>query len=529
MKKYTKSIGLALIVISLILSIFLSIPTLSGKNFSLSSTYGEKKVTLRGTYYNANSDYTVVVCPGYSCDRQKWRPVADLLVHDGYNTVLFDYSGQGESDGVIGFDNAKTDNIPKEIDDVIEYVHEEYKTDYEKIILLGHSMGGRSILRLLYDYNNPGAVTSVNRKNIKSVILLSPEVNYSFNAQASLFAGTSDIDEEPWKSYGRNDVGDTKIFLFGSNDDDIVSAEDIYEIANRTGARYAVEDGVLHSYMMYSPKFMRHIQNSLTDITGVKGTYNVSLTGINYLVWVLALIGIYLFVSGFESKSIATSLVLTDSRKFVLSKLLMWIPGMIVAVLVCSLCVVLPFGSPVMNLPYMNFICGYGLIMALAYKFKWIKGVEGKTDKVSFNIDLNSIGIFIGIYVYVIVILKCGMYNLLPLNIRLFWLLFCSLFMSVGYYISSIEKDIIKGKNLDLIYNIIQYIPLFLLVGFYLVLKSYSGMIGQMVNMIFMYMVCIPVGRFVEGKSENRLLGALTSSIMFQTFMITSAALIAIF
>ncbi|MDO4199043.1 MAG: alpha/beta fold hydrolase [Erysipelotrichaceae bacterium] len=524
-----RTVGIILMVVSLILSLYLSYPTFNGEEISFESTYNNEEVTLRGTYYNNEGEYTVLVAPGYSCDRQKWRPVADMLSSEGFNVLLFDYSGQGASDGVIGFDNAKTDNIPKEIDDALVWLHENMNTDYSKIILLGHSMGGRSIIRLLYDYNNKNAITAVEPKDISTVILLSPEINYNYNAQASLFAGTSDENEEPWKSLSKDDVGNTDIYLIGSFQDDIVSDEDIVAIQEKVGGQATIVSGVLHSYMMYSPKIMKLIQNALEESLGIRCTYNTFLTGTVYYIWVMALIGIYLLISSFECENTQTSLKLIDERKFIISKLLLWIPGLIVAVLVCSLCVIMPFGSPVMNLPYMNFIAGYGIVMALAYKFKWVKGVEGKIDKINLNFDIKSILLAIGIFVYVIIILKGSMYNLIPLNIRLFWLVFCTLFMSVGYYVSSSEGDMLRGSKISFIYSIIQYIPLFLLVGFYLILKSYSGMIGQMANMIFMYMVCVPLGNYISSKCNNRLLGALFSSLLFQTFMITSAALIAIF
>ncbi len=66
---------------------------------------------------------------------------------------------------------------------------------------MGHSMGGRSILRLMYDYNIETANTKVAKKSIKNIILFSPEVNYKHNAQASLFASTDDENEYPWKDY----------------------------------------------------------------------------------------------------------------------------------------------------------------------------------------------------------------------------------------------------------------------------------------------------------------------------------------
>lgn len=70
---------------------------------------------------------------------------------------------------------------------------------------------------------------------------------------------------------------------------------------------------------------------------------------------------------------------------------------------------------------------------------------------------------------------------------------------------------------------------LFLLVLFYLVIGSYSGLIGQVQNMILLYVFCIPLGDYIRKKSGSRIAGAFVSGLIFQTLMITSAALIAMF
>ncbi len=189
LKRVLIGIGIAAIVLSIVSFAVLNVNTMGEETFSFESTYQGDEVTLKATIWeNDEAEYAVLICPGYSCDRQKWRPLANLFTSNGMTVMSFDYSGQGGSYGTIGFDNAKTDDIAVEIADAIEVLHDRTGIDYDHIILVGHSMGGRSILRLLQDYNNPDAVTTVTKRNIENVILIAPEVNYFANAQASLFA-----------------------------------------------------------------------------------------------------------------------------------------------------------------------------------------------------------------------------------------------------------------------------------------------------------------------------------------------------
>ncbi|MCQ2742992.1 MAG: alpha/beta hydrolase [Bacilli bacterium] len=547
----------------------LSVPTINERRIEFESSYKEKSVTLKGSFYETkDSEYAVLICPGYSCDRQKWRPFADLFVSNGYSTMTFDYSGQGASYGTIGFDNAKTDWIPVQIDDAVEKLHDISGVDYSKIILVGHSMGGRSVLRLLYDYHHPEQ-TTISYKPIKNVILMSPEVNYLPNAQASLFAGTSDKDEEPWKSFLPSDIQGSDVYLFGSTADDIVSDEDILAIYEKLGAtnlpksgpyqdsqtnvvgskiEVGIVNGVLHSYQMYSPQFAKMVNRALTSISGKPTTYNPNMMLLVYFGWGLGLagVGVTLFALNMPGKRIEEETVLLengpkliDAKKFLFRKLLMWVPGIIMALLVMVIAAIMPFGSPIMNVPYMCFIAGYGLTMLIHFSKGRFAGVEGKLPRLTFKATTNwrkvahGIGVSVLILSSVWYILWQTMYRLVPANWRLFHLFYAGTLMSIGYYISGVEGDMLKeakaSRLVRFLYQLIQYVPLFLFVGFYAAIGSWSGFIGQMQNMVLMYILCVPLGNYTKKQTGNRLYGAIASAFLFQTLMITSAALISFF
>lgn len=556
-------VGLGCMVFAFCIFVWLNLPTMFGKTVKFESTYKENQVTLQATLYEAmGAEYGVLICPGYSCDRQKWRPFANLFVANGMTTMVFDYAGQGASTGTIGFDNAKTDNIPLEISDAITAFCETTGILEEHIILVGHSMGGRSILRLLYDYQNPEADTQVPYQRIRNVILLSPEVNYQENTQANLFAGTTDAVEEPWKSYQAYYGKEANLYIFGSTADDIVKDEDIWSIYKHLGGdtnqvsgtgnsttvteygnqvKAQVVSGVLHSYQMYSHQFADLVNQALGEITGSKELpYKAYHFHFVYLGWGLSLIGIFLFFLGVNGREQDLEELLPsvqDTKAFLIRKLWLWIPGILMAFVVCCVCVIMPFGSPVMNIPYMCFISGYGLLMLFLYKKGWMKGVEGTLPRPTLKfVGEKRKGVSSGVVTVLVCffawyVLRATMYRLIPLNWRLFWLVFATALMTVGYYISGVESDMLKkntsNKGCMFLYSLIQYIPLFLFVLFYLVIKSYSGLIGQIINVVLMYILCIPVGDYVRNRTGNRMLGAVLTAFLFQTLMITSAALIA--
>lgn len=559
------ALGILFIVLSSSMFAFLNVPTLHEQKFKFASTYGEKSVTMHASLWEAeDAEYAVLICPGYSCDRRKWRPFSNLFVENGYTTMTIDYAGQGASTGTIGFDNAKTDSIPVEIDDALALLHEKTDIDYDHIILMGHSMGGRSILRLIQDYNNPKAETTVEKKDVRNVILFSPGINYAANMQASLFARTSDNEQEPWCSFNESYIEGVNVYLFGSTADDIVFDEDILEIFRHLGAkdipasgtyekstetslgskiRVGVTSGILHSYQMYSTKFARYVNSALTQISGKESTYKPEKLYLVYAGWVSALLGLFFLFNALSAvegvKTQDTIPVLLDEKKFLRQKLFQWIFGILWAFVLCCVCVAVPFGSPVMNIPYMCFIAGYGVAMLLAYRKGKFKGTQGKLPKPDLRLHSDKKKM---IACTVCVVLTClfawyvmdaSMYALIPWNTRIFWLIFASVLMAVGYYISGTETDMLENadvsKRTRTIYGALQYIPLLVFVLFYLIIKSYSGLIGQAVNVVLMYIFCIPLGNFVRRMTGNRLYSALLTAVVFQGMMITSAAMISMF
>lgn len=81
---------------------------------------------------------TVVLCHGYRISRQPLRPVAAIEYQDGYNVMLFDFRGHGDSDSVI------TSGGRSEVHDLeaaLEVASMQPETLASQVIIHGFSMG----------------------------------------------------------------------------------------------------------------------------------------------------------------------------------------------------------------------------------------------------------------------------------------------------------------------------------------------------------------------------------------------------
>lgn len=549
-------VALGLMVLSLVGIVFINRPTSREKVLRFPSTFEGKTSTLEASYYEVkDAEYAALICPGFSCDRQKLRPIADQFVSVGVTSMTFDYSGQGASTGVIGFGNAKSNHIPTEISHALKKLHEVSGIPYDHIVLVGHSMGGRSILKLF--------TLDIYEEPVGAAMLIAPEVDYVYNLQASLFTGTSDETEEPWKSYDGRYTKDTAVYLMSSTFDDTVPHPSTIELFRRLGGKMEQTEGVispmvlqtnsygarvalrivpgaLHSYQMYAPAIKEGLNTAISDFTGLPANYFTWANYVLYGLWFLGFVGLFLLLKTLTPKREETAEnlpKLTNFGRFIGWKVFLWLPALLVMFLICCVSVVMPFGSPVLNIVFMGSIAGYGAVMFLAYRKGRFKGTEGKLLRVRFKVPKQALPVALGIatlaVAFAIYEVRAGLYRVMPFNFRVVFLLFAGLAMTVGYYISGIETDMLRAAKVKgwqrLLYQIVQYVPILLYTLSYIALGSVSGLVEQAQNLMFMYVFALPLGRFFTARTGNRLYGAALTAFSFQMMMLMSTALIAVF
>ena len=518
----------ALAVVLVILSLIVLSVILKETNNAQIIKFNSGDETLVASYYPvANSEKAILLCGGFSSDQAMLRPLANLAVSSGLSAMTFDYVGHGKSSGAIGFDNATNGQTVREIKLAIEKLKSLTALEDEDIILLGHSMGARALLELL--------VTSSYPAEYEQVILLSPQINYDNNTQSSTFTGVNDSVIAPWKDLDGKLLNNTKITLIGSTADDIVSpfsANEIYErIKQDNDVSLSLVDGVYHSYMVYSVAVASEIKEHCSYFTD-----DVSSLRIMYLSWFAIIIGLILALLSLE-KLLSTNaevLHLVNFKKFIIFKLILWLPSLVVMAIIAVISVLMPFGSPIMSIIFIGGIAGYGVSSLIVYKKGKMRGVAVlpktlKKEKLKGRNIALSIVIFLSVLYVFVLGLSSGLYNLFPLNFRMFWLLVASAAMSVGFYISSQEGLMLKTSKVSMvvIYNIVQYVLLALMAIAYLALESYSGLIGLIQNLFLLY-ISIFAGNCIS-RLTNTLYGSIASAILFQCSMMTATCLMVVF
>lgn len=118
-------------------------------------------LTLRGWYFRTGGDRAAIVVHGKDSNRiagenRTAEKIADFLIADGYDVLLFDLRGNGESDGdrfSLGYQERR------DVAAAIEYVT-AFGIREDRIALVGISMGAGTVLQTLLLHPNVGAVVA---------------------------------------------------------------------------------------------------------------------------------------------------------------------------------------------------------------------------------------------------------------------------------------------------------------------------------------------------------------------------------
>ncbi|EFM10736.1 PGAP1 family protein [Paenibacillus curdlanolyticus YK9] len=133
---------------------------------------------------NSGKHPAIIICHGFVGSRigvdRLFVKTARALAANGAYVLRFDYGGCGESDGDYG--ELGLESMIAQTRTAIDYVTSMDTVDLQRVVLLGHSLGGATAL-----------LTSVRDRRVKRLVLWSP-VAYPFNDIVRI-VGRSGYDE----------------------------------------------------------------------------------------------------------------------------------------------------------------------------------------------------------------------------------------------------------------------------------------------------------------------------------------------
>lgn len=139
---------------------------------------------LRGYHHNTGSKQVLVMFHGFTGNKTEtgylFRKISDHLEQNHIDSIRFDYFGSGESDGL--FCDMTLDTLLEQAKTIIQYAKEQR---YEKIHLLGFSMGGALTMNLL-EYAN-------------QTILIAPAIEFDIKERDMIRLDNGNFDLNGWE------------------------------------------------------------------------------------------------------------------------------------------------------------------------------------------------------------------------------------------------------------------------------------------------------------------------------------------
>ncbi|WP_371804692.1 alpha/beta hydrolase [Candidatus Lokiarchaeum ossiferum] len=556
-------IGLGVLLLSLGTLVSVDAPLIRHQTIIFQSQEGSRLV---GTYYPGTIDAGVILFEGFGSDQVMMKNIASEFKGWGLHIFTFDFSGHGRSSGALGFDNAASDKLAYEILNATSEFQKLSGLDMHQIVGIGHSMGARMALR----------ATMLQNSSFAGIILLGCQINLQTNVQASFFTGVEDTNL-PWIQNLNSSNPSTNIVLVSGSFDDIIVPEAAHLLLDKLqeggdvgySRTLKIVPGVFHNYEIFSPRVIRLVKESVADnlqLLSIQG--RPSLVPFKSIIRIIAWISfiVITFLSSkwlkpvllspkinlngstitISSNSIDSQTYITDPKRWVKAKMWLWLVSLPLFILLMGILVIIPLPQPVFNLIYVGFITAYGGTTALFYLLKpktvgisgKLQGRSDKTNSSSIDIEWKPVIVLIGsVFLGLSLFMRSSWYYSFPLNIRLVWLFIYAVLSGFGFYIGAKERQLImnsidltkeRKSHLTKINNLIGFIPFFLLTVLYLLIQSYSGMLGSLQGLIILYWV-YSVGDFIFKLTQQPILTASLQGLLLQWLVMPQNVLFKIF
>ncbi|MBD3190242.1 MAG: alpha/beta fold hydrolase [Candidatus Heimdallarchaeota archaeon] len=542
---------------------------------------------LRGTYYPGTKAAGLILVHGFGEDRVSLKSYSSEFVDLGFHVFAFDFSGHGRSSDVLPNDNEFI--LARQVLSAKEKFKSLSNLSDNEIFIVGHSMGGRAIVR--------SAIIDSN--SVAGLILLGAaiaEPGSETQTNVTLF-----------QELGTNNPSCDLLIITGTWEDVLPpqSARSLYQqLANESAtglrARTITPEGhireliiikrLLHNYEVCSPKAIAHTKNWTINSLGwtVEQPYSAKKTTVRICFWIVGLIALGSIItfgtiwfnkqnnqqeiipdkssSGNATESqnddriehqnniptndllnnsstVVSNIQLSDPRKFLLMNLLAWLGAFPLFFILALLFLVIPLGIPYFSLVYVGPVASVGIVLLLLLQINRFMGVKSNWKIIEeihylqkhfqWKKILLCCGVFSGVIAFSVVFMNSGLYYIFPPNTKLFWLALFTLFSSIGFYALQLRDHIINSSpektwQMKALVNLIFFLPFVVIIAYFGISGSILFFIDGIHGLIILSIVILS-GKLFQKIGNNRLITALFQAFLLNLLVIPRGPLLSYF
>ena len=190
-------------------------------------------ITLRGWYVDTPGEHTVMVLHGSGSVKDNYinMEMSRALAGAGYDVLLFDFRGHGESDGSM-FSLGKWET--RDIAGALAYLESR---GIHEVGVLAYSMGAASVLLAAPDHPQIRAIvadssfaklsTVIQSEGSKALFFM-PVMYPGIALMSKLMFGIDPDETQPMKAVAQ--LGDRPLFLIHTTGDSLIPVGEIYEL-----------------------------------------------------------------------------------------------------------------------------------------------------------------------------------------------------------------------------------------------------------------------------------------------------------
>jgi hypothetical protein len=326
--------------------------------------------------------------------------------------------------------------------------------------------------------------------------------------------------------------------------DDVLTVQNAYLLAGKLGAgefneqrKIVILPALFHNYEPFSPRVLTEIMNWISIQTG-EDIERSSLNMIRIAAWFTGYISILLalffgrkIVEQRQSGVGDPRISIISRRKFFTGKLWLWLASLPVTALLSGLFFMAPMGKPVINLIYVGFIGGNGLLLLFLYGRGKIPGTAGKLPFLSHKEGKNSKAILTALILTALMLIAAALYAhtgwfyVFPLNVRFVWLVVFTPFTAVGFWIGIHEARMVRQSEGSLpLLSTLGLLPFFLYALLMLAIGSLSGMLGGLQGLFILALVLI-FGNLVQEVGKRPWLTAFCQALLLYWLILPQSVL----
>ncbi len=512
-------------------------------------------------YYPGDRNFGVMIFHGMGNDQTSFDLYTSQFSQQGFHVFGTDFSGHGRSSGLNPSGNNSANELALQVLRAKTKFKEVSGLEDSEIFMLGHSMGARGVMKSTTFDSNP----------VNGCILLGPALHVSDNNETSSWVDelgpTNPLTNILIVTGAWEDVAPPpdamNLYYKLSNETDIIKPQSTYRLTPEGLVKeITILKYLTHTHETMSIRSVMWIANWIERIVQDKHPSNPLITPEEYEQWLIAfdfldfriwlllmelggifvalIFGTKLLTLKQEKLSVVVQeekeeadqqsetpeLAITNIRKFIGYKLLIWLGAAVIALILALNLVNLPNGIPYFTLLFICPISGYGFMMLILYSIDKMPGLVGKwrpkikqiKENMNWRIILFGLvvfGIITAVFTYFI---SSSLYHVFPMNIRLLWLVIFTVLALPGFYFLQIETKLIRNysevKDYHTKLNSIAFLAPFIIGSLYILLSGTIIYLVDALNDLMILSLIILVGNLMQRIWKKPFLTALLQSFL---------------